>query len=47
MSHGIFLTKEGNIIRAEDVEVMIKQVERDYRVSGFKSIRRVDSKSTG
>ena len=46
LSHGVFLTKEGNIIRDEDIELMIKQTERDYRVLGFKSIRRIDSKST-
>ena len=32
LSHGVFLSKEGNNIRAEDVDVvesMIKQAERD------------------
>jgi len=33
LSHRVFLTKEGNIIRAGDVEVMIKQVERDITES--------------
>lgn len=29
LSHGVFLTKEGNIMRDEDIELMIKQAERD------------------
>ena len=29
LSHGVFLSKEGNNIRAEDVESMIKQAERE------------------
>ena len=33
LSHGVFLTKEGNIIRAGDVEVMIKQAEREITES--------------
>ena len=29
LSHGVFLTKEGNVIMAEDVELMINQAERE------------------
>ena len=47
LSHGVFLTKEGNITRAEDVELMIKQAEREDSVPGFKNARRVDSMSLG
>ena len=34
LSHDAFLTKEGNIIRAEDVELMIKQTESESHVTG-------------
>jgi hAT family protein len=33
LSHGVFLTKEGNITRAEDVELVVKQAERDITES--------------
>ena len=42
------LTKEGNIIRAEDVELMIKQTESEITESqALKAPRELDSKSTG
>jgi len=48
LSHGVFLTKEGNIIRAEDVELMIKQTESEITESqALKASRELDSKSTG